>query len=384
MLLSRVGLCITFCFCFSLIQANELKTQATKIDIEKSIKLGQQYLFKNQNPDGSWGSARRTKGFNVMAPVPSAHNAFLVGSTGLALSGLLESLPTKRNRSKAQQLAIDQAETWLLEALPNLKRSSSNVLYNVWGHTYGILAVLRLYDEIDEDGKTLLEATIRDQIAKLENYELLNGGWGYYDFVARTSHPSGSPLSFTTASVLHVLQDVGKTTPIQVSDSLIKRALNSIKRQHNPDFTYSYGEYLKMYPRAPINRPGGSLGRTVACNSALYLHKDSLISEEILEQGMDRLINRNLWLDLGRKKPIPHESWFAAAGYFFYYAHYYAGLTIDLLPEKKRTPYRNKIANIIVPLQEKDGSWWDYPLYDYHQAYGTGYALMTLSRCRKN
>ena len=32
--------------------------------------------------------------------------------------------------------------------------------------------------------------------------------------------------------------------------------------------------------------------------------------------------------------------------------------------------------------QEKDGSWWDYPLYDYHQPYGTAFALMTLARCR--
>ena len=29
-----------------------------------------------------------------------------------------------------------------------------------------------------------------------------------------------------------------------------------------------------------------------------------------------------------------------------------------------------------------DGSWWDYPLYDYHQAYGTGYSLMALAWCR--
>ena len=36
-----------------------------------------------------------------------------------------------------------------------------------------------------------------------------------------------------------------------------------------------------------------------------------------------------------------------------------------------------------VNLQEKDGSWWDYPLYNYHQQYGTAYALMSLARCRE-
>ncbi|MFM1995826.1 MAG: hypothetical protein RLZZ111_213, partial [Planctomycetota bacterium] len=39
-------------------------------------------------------------------------------------------------------------------------------------------------------------------------------------------------------------------------------------------------------------------------------------------------------------------------------------------------------ARIILDVQDADGSWWDYPLYDYHQPYGTGYALMTLHRCR--
>jgi hypothetical protein len=85
---------------------------------------------------------------------------------------------------------------------------------------------------------------------------------------------------------------------------------------------------------------------------------------------------------MGRKRPIPHESWFAVAGYFFYYGHYYAGLCIDQLPEKDRKEFQRPLAAILLPKQEKDGSWWDYPLYDYHRQYGTAYCLMTLLRCR--
>jgi len=33
-------------------------------------------------------------------------------------------------------------------------------------------------------------------------------------------------------------------------------------------------------------------------------------------------------------------------------------------------------------VQEKDGSWWDFPLYNYHQQYGTAFALMSLGKCR--
>jgi hypothetical protein len=51
-------------------------------------------------------------------------------------------------------------------------------------------------------------------------------------------------------------------------------------------------------------------------------------------------------------------------------------------PESTAT-YKEQLAGILLPLQEKDGSWWDFPLYNYHQQYGTGFALMTLVRCRK-
>ena len=41
------------------------------------------------------------------------------------------------------------------------------------------------------------------------------------------------------------------------------------------------------------------------------------------------------------------------------------------------------MAELLLSLQEKDGSWWDFPFYDYHQPYGTAYALMSLVRCRR-
>ena len=43
--------------------------------------------------------------------------------------------------------------------------------------------------------------------------------------------------------------------------------------------------------------------------------------------------------------------------------------------------YQKALAKILIPLQEKDGSWWDFPFYDYHQQYGTAMALLSLNRC---
>jgi hypothetical protein len=155
------------------------------------------------------------------------------------------------------------------------------------------------------------------------------------------------------------------------------------QRQHKPDGSYLYGEYLKWQPQHPVNQPGGSLGRSQCCNLALRLWKDEKITDEVIATWLDRLFARNGWLDMGRKRPIPHESHFAVAGYFFYYGHYYAAQCIELLPPERRAGYQDQLARVILPLQEEDGSWWDFPLYNYHQPYGTAFALMTLQRCQR-
>ncbi len=110
---------------------------------------------------------------------------------------------------------------------------------------------------------------------------------------------------------------------------------------------------------------------------------DTKITDELMNSWLDRLFNRNIWLDIGRKRPIPHESYFQVAGYFYYYGHYYAARCVEVLPEASdRNRHYDQLAELILKVQEKDGSWWDFPLYNYHQQYGTSFALMTLGRCR--
>ena len=216
----------------------------------------------------------------------------------------------------------------------------------------------------------------------LEKYSFVNGGWGYYDFDYRTKVPGDSPNSFTTATALvaiHQAQQIGYEFPQKEID----QALESIRRQQYPDFTYAYGEYLMMRPRYSINRPGGSLGRSQACNYALRIFDDKRVTDEVVKTWLNRLYARNGWLSIGRKRPVPHESHFAVAGYFYYYGHYYAAYCIDELPEGERPYFQDHLAHILIPLQEKDGSWWDYPFYNYHQQYGTAMAVTSLLKCEQ-
>ena len=348
-----------------------------KYKIENSLERGCDFLLETQNDDGSWGSARKTKGLNIFAPVPGSHHAFRLAVTALSMSALLEIKSDDGNYSTC----IDKGENYLLEKLPQLRRASPMALYNVWSHCYGIQALHRMYEKSsNKKHRKKIQEIMAQQIKMLQTYESIDGGWGYYDFNAQTKQPSGSSISFVNATGLVALKDANKSG-VEVPTKLVNRALSAIKRQRLPDHSYLYGEYLKYRPRSGINRPAGSLGRSHACNYALQVWGDETITDEIHKICLDRLIKRNGWLDVARKRPVPHESWFAVAGYFFYYGHLYASFCVENLVSEDKKKYQKELANILAPLQEKDGSWWDFPFYDYHQQYGTAMALLSLKRC---
>jgi hypothetical protein len=347
--------------------------------VEQAMRRGIEFLLLRQNRSGSWGSADSSRPDEVYAPVPGAHQAFRAAVTALCITALIETGGDRPDVARA----LDRAEPWFFEELPKVRRATPDAFYNTWTHAYAIQALVRLLGRhVDDDQRCRqIRALIAQQIDMLDRYEVVDGGWAYYDFEMHTQKPSGSTISFVTATVLVVL-DEARQAGVTVPSRLIDRGRASIERQRKPDFSYFYGEYLKSRPMRLVNRPAGSLGRSQACNLALRLWGDRQVTDEVLKTWLDRLFARNGWLDIGRKRPIPHEAWFQVAGYFFYYGHYYAARCIELLPESDRPPYQGHLAAVLVALQEKDGSWWDFPLYDYHQQYGTAFALMSLQRCR--
>lgn len=351
--------------------------------LRQSIERGVEFLLDDQRPSGGWGSAEQTKSLNIYAPVPGAHHAFRTAVCGLVVESLVLAEPTLSGELKTRTTeAIDRGEQWLLKHSGKVRRADVDALYNTWGHSYGITGLVSLYHraEGDQERQQALRNAIDVQLEKLQRYAFVNGGWGYYDFEHHTRTPGGSPNSFTTATALlsiHQAKEMGAEFPQKAID----KALASIERQKNPDFTYAYGEYLMMRPMYPINRAGGSLGRSQACNLALKVYRPESVPDEVLKTWLNRLYARNGWLSIGRKRPVPHESHFAVAGYFYYYGHYYAGHTLELISADERPYFQDHLAAILQPLQEKDGSWWDYPFYNYHQQYGTAMALTCLLKC---
>jgi len=348
-------------------------------ELDAAIARGRTFLVTAQNSDGSFGSAGRTKDLNITAGVGS-HLGFRAATTALAVQALIE----EDDGSPAVAAAIDRGEHWLFERLPDVRRDDPALIYNVWAHAYGIQALVAMHGRKPDDAarRQQIVDLIHGQFARLVKYESAQGGWGYYDFNVGSQRPASSSTSFVNAVVLIAFDDA-KRIGIEPPEKVTRRAIQATEEQMLPDFSYLYGSYLRWQPRRAVNRPGGSLGRSQACNLALRLWGDERITDAVLEEWLDRLIVRNGWLELGRKRPIPHESFFQVAGYFYFYGHYYAARVLDALPPEVADGYRGNLARIILDVQDADGSWWDYPLYDYHQPYGTAYALMTLHRCRR-
>ena len=355
-------------------------TGPTDNEVLNAVHRGVDYLVGKQNKDGSWGSATRTKDLNIYAPVPGSHHAFRTGTTALVLSALIQS----KDRRPEVVEAIERCESWLYVKLGDVKRANQDALYNIWAHSFAIEALidLRTFGELTVERDEELKAMIAKQVDLLDRYESVDGGWGYYDFRYFTKQPSSNPTSFTSGTGLIALKRAAGIG-VDVPEELIERAAKSIRMQRKPDFSYyySFDVPMKAQPMRSINRPGGSLGRSQCCNYALRLAGDEKVDDEVMNVWLDRLFARNGWLAIGRKRPIPHESHFLVAGYFYYYGHWYAARSFPMLKEEDAVRHRAQMGQLLLSQQEPDGTWWDFPLYDYHQPYGTAMAVMSLMHC---
>ena len=306
----------------------------------------------DQRPDGSWGSPENTKGLNIYAPPPGAHDAFRAAVTSLVIMALIEAEP---RLAEVERPAIDKA----------IDRGAE-----LAGQAAGPAAACHARCALQRVGPRLCDSGARDdcttarrqakmpseswkehaaaQADMLERYSFVGGGWSYYDFLAGTQTPGDAAFSFYTATVLIALKEA-ETIGVDFPERLTKKAIASILRQQKPDFSYAYGEYTaarcRMYD---INRPGGSLGRSQVCNLALRMYGDERITDDVLKTWLNRLFARNGWLSIGRKRPVPHESHFSVAGYFYYYGHWYAALCIEQLPESERPYFQDHLAHILL------------------------------------
>jgi hypothetical protein len=335
-----------------------------------AIDRGVKFLIDNQQPDGSWGTGTVTRGLEIYSMVPGSLDSFRVATTALCVMALREVGETTCH-DKGVEYLVTHGEA---------KRDSGALLYNTWAHTYALQA-LAIEMRYNKDPR--IEAMAKWHLDRMVRYATYLGGWNYYDFEAHTQQPSLGPTSFGTAAGLVALWDARKSG-LDVPQNLIDSSLRRLDECRLPMGTYMYGSDYKYTPRLPANQIKGAVGRTQPSNYALWLWDWPKISPPQVQDGLELFFSEHEWLDFGRKRPYPHESWYQTSGYYYYFDHYYAALLIERLPPEQRKDYATKLVAHVLPHQElDDGSWWDYAMWDFHKPYGTAFAVMTLLHCDK-
>ena len=347
----------------------------TSEQIDSAIARGVEFLEKDQQPDGSWGSGLKTHGTEVYSMVPGSLISYRIATTALCVMALHHAGETQ---------AHDKGLEYLLKA-PDARRDDGDLLYNTWAHFYRLQACAEEMSNNHHDPR--LKAVAEREIHNLIRYATYIGGWNYYDFPPRqeayisTQHPTAGPTSFGTAAGLVALYEA-KQAGLAVPQKLIEQSIRRLEEMRLPSGIYLYGEEYKYVPRLPANLPKGAVGRTQPVNYALRLWGSKKIGKDELRSGLELFVKDHAFLDMGRKRPIPHEAWYQTAGYYYYFDHYYASRLFELLDADDKAEFAPYVLAGILPHQESDGSWWDFPMWDFHKPYGTAFAVMTLMRCK--
>ena len=70
----------------------------------------------------------------------------------------------------------------------------------------------------------------------------------------------------------------------------------------------------------------------------------ALVDHDDLLEGLDEFFEHHRFLDVARKKPYPHEAYYANSGYFYFFGHYYAARILELLPVAEKVRYQARLA----------------------------------------
>jgi hypothetical protein len=335
---------------------------------DRAIADGVAFLESTQNPNGSWGTGTVTHGNEVEVSVPGSHDAFRVAVASLCVMAL---------REAGEHEAHDRGVEFLLSH-PDVRRGDAELLYNVWAHAY-IVQALSIESATNSDPR--ISEAINFHLDRMARYETYTGGWNYYDFNGGAQQPAGGPTSFGTAAGLVALYHAHQAG-YDISNDMVTRGLRRLAEMRMPNGAVLYGSDYKYEPLLPANMLRGSIGRAVATDFAMFLWGSPKVDPAVCRQALDNFFREHAALEMGRKTPMPHTSWYQTSGYYYYFDHYYAACLIELLGPDAKHQYASQLLDVILPHQEPDGSWWDYPMWDYHKAYGTAFAIMTLLRCK--
>lgn len=333
------------------------------------------WLVASQNQDGSWASGA------IEGLIDSGYSvaSFYDWQYAAQALGCLALLRCPENA--ARQTALDRGLRWFSESrIP--RRGSDWDNDTIWAALYGTLLGVTLADSPRYDADSpIREAALsrsRELLAILVVNQVPTGGWGYYDNPPYSRRPKWG-TSFSTAMILPALQRASALGWID-DPSVLERAVGYVRRCQLPNGAYEYD--LNPIPRAPtgehINNVKGSLGRIQTCNWSLHAIGDDSVDLAKIRAGLEPFFQQHRFLDIARMRPVPHEAYYANAGYFYFFGHYHCAMVINELPEGEREAWHARLRPHVIKTQRTDGSSCDYLGQGYLVVAGTAFAALSL------
>ncbi|MEO6710356.1 MAG: hypothetical protein ABI054_00680 [Planctomycetota bacterium] len=334
-----------------------------------------QFLVQTQGSDGRWGYGV-TEGLLDSGYAVTSWKDWQIGAHAIALMALMDSPETPARRA-----ALEKGMDWLL-AVDDPKRGNEWDNDTLWAALYTYIAV----DHAANDPRfqtpawrTKIDARAKRVLEFLANQQVPLGGWGYYDFPYPTETPKWA-TSFATACVVPALAD-GIKLGWGVDQPMFNRARDYVRKCALPNGAYEYD--LNPIPRITggemINNVKGSLGRIQVCNWALAATGDKSVTPDKIREGLTAFFEEHKFLDVARMRPIPHEAYYANAGYFYFFGHYYCSQAINLLPKAEREAWHAKLRPHLAKALRDDGSTSDFHIQTWSVTAGTSFAALALA-----
>ncbi len=328
------------------------------------------WIVRNQREDGAWASGSADS-LQVTFFQSETHYAFQYGATALAARALLGA-----ERTAERAAALEKALRWLC-ATPLPKRTSDWDVDCSWSALYGFDVVARAALDPRFAGGAWgerLAARGKELYALLEKNQEPKGGWGYYEGPVVSRRPTWS-TSFSTATVIPALVMARDALPWGVDPKVVARAVEYVRRCALPNGAYEYD--LNAIPRIRggemINQVKGSLGRIQVCNLARRAGGDPAVTDDVVRDGLATFLENHRFLDVARLKPIPHESWYQNAAYFYNFGHCYAALVVNELPAAERETWHARLRPHFAKVQFEDGSTYDFIGNGWAEVSGTSF-----------
>jgi hypothetical protein len=332
------------------------------------------WLCAAQREDGCFSSRVMEQVHEATFSVETFH-AWGVAAHALACQALLEGPETEVRRA-----ALDRGLRWFA-ASRTPRRGNEWDNDAVWAWLYGfVLAVEVAADPrfagtepgaaVAAKGREFLGCLLRNQVPE--------GGFGYYDDPPYTRRPKWATSFCTALAVPALLRaiDLGWLDDPRVAARAVRYVQDC--RLPNGAFAYDLRPVPRSFAGESIDTVKGALGRIQVCHWALRAAGDEAVDHDDLRRGLGLFFAHHRFLSVARMRPIPHEAYYANAGYFFHFGHHYAARVIGELPAAEREVWHGRLRARLLETQREDGSFCDFLGSNYMVVAGTAFAAMAL------